>query len=78
MDPGDAREAIRQLVELGYIDEPDEDTGKAVEETTRELQLQPGAAYADGGKACRGAAHFSELWERWPEESRFGVHLLEA
>ena len=78
LDPVDAREAIRQLVELGYIDEPDEDTGKAVEETTRELQYNLAMAWADGGRHAEARRIFSDLWERWPEESRFGVHLLEA
>jgi predicted AlkP superfamily phosphohydrolase/phosphomutase/tetratricopeptide (TPR) repeat protein len=78
IDPVDAREAIRQLVHLGYIEEPDEDASKAAEEATRELRYNLARAYVDGGKAAEGADIFSALWDRWPEESRFGVHLLQA
>ena len=78
IDPVDAKEAIRQLVDLGYIDEPDEDVAKAVEETTRELRYNLARAYVDGRKFTEAAAIFSELWQRWPTESRFGVHLMQA
>ncbi|MEQ1904090.1 MAG: alkaline phosphatase family protein [Pirellulaceae bacterium] len=78
MNPVDAQEAIRQLVDLGYIDEPDEDRSKAIEETNRELQYNLARAYVDGGKFYEAAALFSQLWQRWPHESRFGVHLLQT
>ena len=78
IDPVDSKEAIRQLVDLGYIDEPDADVSKAVDETTRELQYNLARAYVDGGKLTEAAAIFSEQWDRWPTESRFGVQLLQT
>ncbi len=72
----DNAESIRQLVALGYIDEPNPDRAKAVEETTRELKYNLAQAYQDGGLLMDAAQTFEALWERWPGESRFGTHLL--
>ena len=74
----DSMEAIQQLVDLGYIDEPDADNAKAIDETQRELDYNLARAYLDGGKCSEAAELFALNWERWPEESRFGVHLLQA
>ena len=76
IDPVDAREAIRQLVDLGYIDEPSEDAALAIAETTSELQYNLARSCVDGGQLPQAAAIFAELWETFPQESRFGVHLL--
>jgi predicted AlkP superfamily phosphohydrolase/phosphomutase/tetratricopeptide (TPR) repeat protein len=78
IDPGEAQAAIRQLVELGYIDEPDADKEKAVAQCVRELHYNLARAQMDGGRMDDAAALFSDLWEKWPEESRFGVHLLQT
>lgn len=78
IDPVDAKEAIRQLVDLGYIDEPDANHDTAVDETVRELRYNLARACVDGGRLAEAMVMFTELWDRWPEESRFGVHLLRA
>jgi predicted AlkP superfamily phosphohydrolase/phosphomutase/tetratricopeptide (TPR) repeat protein len=78
IDPVDAQEAIRQLVDLGYIDEPSEDAAEAIAETTRELQYNLARSCVDGGQVAHAAAIFEELWETFPDESRFGVHLLQT
>jgi predicted AlkP superfamily phosphohydrolase/phosphomutase/tetratricopeptide (TPR) repeat protein len=75
-DPKHGRESVRQLVELGYIEEPDPDFSKATDETLRELHYNLAQAYADGGRLLKAAEIFRTLWDRWPRESRFGVHLL--
>ena len=76
IDPVDAQEAIRQLVDLGYIDEPSEDAAEAIAETTRELQYNLARSCVDGGQVEQAATLFHDLWEQFPQESRFGVHLL--
>ena len=38
IDPVEAKEAIQQLIALGYIEKPEENREKAIEETIRELQ----------------------------------------
>jgi predicted Zn-dependent protease len=72
----DSRESLRQLIDLGYIEEPNPDQGKAVDETIRELQYNLAQAYMDGGEMLSAIEILSGLWERWPEESRFGTKLL--
>lgn len=76
LDPAESREALRQLVELGYIEEADPDHGQAIDETVRELQFNLAQAYMDGGRFGEAAEILERLWRRWPEESRFGVRLL--
>ncbi|MCC6353802.1 MAG: alkaline phosphatase family protein [Verrucomicrobiae bacterium] len=78
LDPGEAQAALRQLVDLGYIDEPDADAAKAADETVKELRYNLARALVDAGEADEAAGIFAELWDRWPEESRFGVHLLQT
>ncbi|MEM7791566.1 MAG: alkaline phosphatase family protein, partial [Verrucomicrobiota bacterium] len=72
----ESRESIKQLVDLGYIDEPDEDLGRAIDETVRELRYNLAQAYIDGGLYADAAQVLEKLWERWPEVSRFGTKLL--
>lgn len=76
LDVADSRESLKQLVDLGYIDEPNPDAGKAIDETIRELQYNLAQAYMDGGRYFEAARILSKQWERWPEESRFGTKLL--
>jgi len=76
IDPVDAQEAIRQLVDLGYIDEPSADAAEAIAETTRELQYNLARSCVDAGRLTQAATIFEDLWEKFPQESRFGVHLL--
>jgi predicted AlkP superfamily phosphohydrolase/phosphomutase/tetratricopeptide (TPR) repeat protein len=78
IDDVDAQQSLRQLIELGYIDEPNPNQAKAVAETTRELRYNLAQAYGDGGRHPEAARIYRELWDRWPEESRFGTRLLLA
>lgn len=76
LDVADSRESIKQLVELGYIDEPNPDKAKAVDETLRELRYNLAQAYMDGGLFADAASVLEKLWARWPDYSRFGTKLL--
>lgn len=76
LDATDSRETLRQLVELGYIDEPNPDAAQAVDETSRELQYNLAQAYMDAGRFNDALKLLTKLWERWPEEGRFGTKLL--
>jgi tetratricopeptide (TPR) repeat protein len=77
-DPIDSTEALKQLVDLGYIEDLGEDVREAVDSTVRELRYNLARAYVDGGQLTEAAGLFRELWDRWPRESRFGVHLLQT
>lgn len=76
LDLAESRESLKQLIDLGYIEEPNPDSSKAVDETIRELQYNLAQAYIDGGRFADAATILGKLWERWPETSRFGTKLL--
>ncbi len=78
IDPVEAREALNQLVALGYIDEPAADQDKAVAETVRELHFNVARSYLDAGEMREAARRFASLWEQFPEEHRFGIHLFKC
>ncbi len=78
LDPVESSEALAQLVALGYIDEPDTDAAKASRDTIGELQYNVARAYADAQRHHEAAALFESLWNDWPEESRYGVHLFHS
>jgi len=76
IDPMEAREAIRQLVDLGYIDKPDENREKAVAQTVRELDYNLARAYMDAGRHADAIPLLEGLVDDWPDEHRFGVQLV--
>jgi len=74
-DPFAAREALRQLVELGYIEEPDKNQEKAAENAAREAKFNIARAYQDGGLLPEAAGHLEELYGESPDQHRFGIAL---
>jgi predicted AlkP superfamily phosphohydrolase/phosphomutase/tetratricopeptide (TPR) repeat protein len=74
LDPVAAREALAQLVALGYIAKPDEDKDKTVAKTVRELRYNLGQAYQDDGRHVEAVEIFRELHRAVPDEQRFAVH----
>jgi tetratricopeptide (TPR) repeat protein len=78
VDAGDAQEAIRQLVELGYMDPPNADQEMAVAQTVRELRYNLARDCIDCGKQREALPILEQLWEAFPDESRFGVSLLQS
>jgi len=77
-DPVDQAEALKQLVDLGYIDKPDESLEKAAQQTIKELRYNLARDYQDSRQIPAAFALFAELWDENPDDSRFGVHLLEC
>ena len=78
VDPVDQAEALKQLVELGYIDKPGENLEKAVANTIKELRHNLARDLYDSKRLPEAAAMFAELWDAEPDESRFGVKLLDC
>ena len=76
LDSNQSAEAMKQLVELGYIEEPSEDSHEAVRTTTRELKYNLAQAYMDGGQCEPAAELLEEIWGDWPHEHRFGLNYL--
>ena len=73
-----AAAVVRQLADLGYIDDVPEDRAAAIDETIREERWNLARALVDGGRLDEAAAMFADLWTRWPDEGRFGVALFRA
>ncbi len=76
MDPLEAREALNQLVALGYIDAPPEDREKAAAQAVRELDYNVARSYMDAGRHAEAADILERLLEEWPDEYRFGLQLV--
>jgi predicted AlkP superfamily phosphohydrolase/phosphomutase/Flp pilus assembly protein TadD len=74
-DPYAAKEALDQLVELGYIEKPDEDIEKAVAKTVNENEYYLARAYIDGRQVKEAIPILERLYSENPEETRYGVRL---
>jgi len=75
ISPAESKAALEQLVALGYIDEPDKNQSKALENTVRELDFNLAQAYIDGGVYSEATPILERLYEKWPMEHRFGFQL---
>lgn len=71
----DSHAALKQLVALGYIEEPGEDLAVAMERTVREQEYNLAQAYLDGGIFTEAIGILRRLYRRWPMEHRFGFKL---
>lgn len=76
-DPRAAAAQLEQLVALGYVAPLPDDQAEAVRETVRELDYNLARSLADAGKPHEGLPILERLWDEWPDEHRFGLHLLD-
>jgi len=75
MDPADAREAIGQLVALGYIEDPGDDKERAIEKTVNEARYNLAQSYIDANRYYEALPLLEALWESEPEDLRFANRL---
>ena len=71
-------EALRQLVDLGYVAPPSEDARKAVDDCLREREYNLARSYMGAGHADLAEPILRGLIARDEEEGRFRVALLEC
>jgi predicted AlkP superfamily phosphohydrolase/phosphomutase/tetratricopeptide (TPR) repeat protein len=76
LDPVAAHEALEQMIALGYIEQPDENSEIAVNRTLRELRYNLGLAYQDDARHIEAHGIFAELHAADPDEQRFAVGLF--
>ena len=76
LDPIAAKEAMEQMIALGYIERPGEDIGQAVADTIDELRYNLGEAYQDDDRHYEAAGIFRELYGKDPDEQRYAVHYF--
>ncbi len=74
-DPLTAKEAMDQLVALGYIDKPDENREKAIANTLREMRYNLARSYMNAGRHRDALPILQELYEAYPDQYRFAMYL---
>ncbi|MGE3243437.1 MAG: alkaline phosphatase family protein, partial [Pirellulales bacterium] len=75
LDPVESNAAVEQLVALGYVEPPSPDRKQAIDNTVRELRYNLARSYMDDDQHGAAAEILLELYDRWPNEHRFGVQL---
>ena len=78
INPSESREALEQLVALGYIERPDEDSSKAVADCQRELDFNLARAHMDAGMYGEAIPLLLNLYKNYPLEFRFGIQLANS
>lgn len=71
-----AAEALEQLVELGYIEKPDENIEQAIKKTVNENEFYLARAYIDGRKMTEAIPILERLYRENPGQQRYGVRLV--
>ena len=74
-DPQETAEAIKQLVALGYIDEPDENKQKAAQNAAREGRYNLAYSLMDSNDYAQAAEHLEQLREQFPQDVRLTLQL---
>jgi predicted AlkP superfamily phosphohydrolase/phosphomutase/tetratricopeptide (TPR) repeat protein len=77
-DPFEAHDAIRQLVDLGYMAALPEDAVARVELTRRETAFNLGAVHLSRGRFREAADVFGPLAAEHPAEARYALSLARA
>jgi predicted AlkP superfamily phosphohydrolase/phosphomutase/tetratricopeptide (TPR) repeat protein len=77
-DPVAAQEALKQLVELGYIQPPDADAQKTVRQVVDHLQFHLGLCLLNYGDPLQAARIFEALLSAHPQEKAYGYPLAQA
>jgi predicted AlkP superfamily phosphohydrolase/phosphomutase/predicted Zn-dependent protease len=74
-DPYANQEAMQQLIDLGYIEKPDENAEKAIRKTVDENEFYLARAYIDGGVYREALPILERLYREHPDQVRYGVRL---
>lgn len=77
-DPVAAQQAIKQLVELGYIEAPSSDTQKSVQNVVDQLRFHLGISLLHYGDPNEAVKIFEELLGSQPNEKRYAFPLAQA
>jgi tetratricopeptide (TPR) repeat protein len=77
-DAGAAQAALQQLVELGYIEPPGEDTQRAVAQAEAEMDYNSAASLLEAGRVREAKELVEQLTARYPNESRYWLLLVQA
>lgn len=78
LDPLAAAEALRQLVDLGYIAEPTEDAARNIDIAVTESRYNLACVHIDAERFDDAAKLLDELLAKHPQEQRFAVTQAEV
>ncbi|MBT7865962.1 MAG: hypothetical protein HN763_06340 [Opitutales bacterium] len=76
VDAASNAEAIKQLVELGYIDAPDDDLDQEVRRTGTELNYNLAHSLIDSSRYEDACEILEPIWYDHPREHRYGLKYL--
>jgi tetratricopeptide (TPR) repeat protein len=77
-DPFEQQEAIRQLIELGYVEDPGEDASALINLARREAAFNLGVSHLGAGRADLALATLQPLCDEVPDQPRYRAVLAEA
>lgn len=69
--PADDQALMKQLVDLGYVEAPNDDKQESARNAYRELQFNLARSFIDAGRHGDSIPVLEELVEDWPHELRF-------
>ena len=75
-DPYESQESLKQLVELGYIEDPGDNVHVAVERTIREANYNLARVYVGSGRHAKAIPLLETLDKEKPGEWRFARRLI--
>ncbi len=75
-DPYMDAEALDQLVELGYIEKPDENAENAIKKTVDENHFWLARSYMNGQMYKEALDILEELFNERPDQTRYGFRLI--
>ncbi len=78
LQPYESVEAMKQLVELGYLAPPGEDRARNLVETVEELRYNEARAERDAGRLNRATEVLEQLHRNKPAAGRFAQALVET
>ena len=78
LDPVASAEAMRQLVDLGYVAPPGENAAATVAETVAELKYNLARSWDDAGQPDQAIPLYEELRAGDPDDQRYAERLVNA
>ena len=77
-DPWADKEAMEQLIALGYIEAPGEDKKEYVDKTTRESKFYLARVYLDSNRPEKALDILETVYNEAPDQARYGQYLIKC
>lgn len=77
-DPLAAQEALKQLIELGYVESPSEDKAKTIEKVVNETQFNLARIYLFKEQADLAEPILEQLFKKTPDIARYALKYAEC